>query len=126
MPTYSLDNNNSGGSFWIGPEDVKKLRDTGWYPRPRTADSFVPFGDPDNYFGTRCTYEELHDLRVEKPTIREAIEEFEKITGQNFFALGCTCCGAPFTMVEIDEDGETIYDTRTGGDYVNHEPQRPF
>lgn len=127
MPTYSLNNNNSGGSFWIGRKECDALREAGWFTPERTEDSFVPFGSPDSYMGTGCTYEELHDLRVEKATMREAIEEFEHITGQDFFALGCTCCGAPFSMYEVDENGYKNYRGETmGGDYVSHEPQRPF
>lgn len=129
MPTYRLDLNNSGGSFWIGRKEVDALYAAGWWVHKDIRRRAI-IGSEDNYLGSGLTVDEVRDLRVEKPTMQEAIEEFEKITGQDFFALGCTCCGAPFHMYEMKtRNGDTydyVNDSVMGGDYVRHEPQRPF
>jgi hypothetical protein len=121
MVTFELSNNNSGGSFWIGRKDVDALLEAGWYVHEDEDDGFTPiFGDKDNYFRTGCSHAELHNLRFNAETVQEAVESFERVTGQDLFALGCTCCGAPFRLTDL-ETGESY-----GGDYVSHVPQRPF
>lgn len=114
MKTFELSCNNSGGLYWIGRKEIDKLKEAGWYIKPGVRI------ERENYLGSGCTWNELRHLRVERESAQVAIEEFEEITGQNFFALGCTCCGAPFRLEEVDGDGVW------GGDYVRHEPQRPF
>lgn len=111
MPTFELNNNNSGGSFWIGRKEIDALKEAGWYEF-RDENGWAPFGDEENYFGTGCTYWELHSLRFEAPDVRTAVESFESITEQDLFALGCTCCGAPFALENLDT--REMY----GGDYV--------
>lgn len=43
------------------------------------------------------------EASVERATMKEAIEEFERITGQDASAEGCNCCGAPHSF---SSDGE--------------------
>lgn len=126
MPTYELSNNNSGGSFWIGRKEMDALLAAGWYVDPEYKPYFGVGGSDDNYFGSGCTAGELHALRVKRDSAQQAIEEFEKLTGQDFFALGCTCCGAPFTLYELGEGDTRNYLKSWGGDSVPHTPQRPF
>ena len=79
--------NNSGGSFWLDEKDWKALERAGWVR------------DTDHIY--RATREGL--------TLREAIEEFESVTGQYSNALGCNCCGPPHNFTFEGDNGEYEY-----------------
>lgn len=117
LKEYKVNLNNSGGVFWIGRRDFEKLFAEGWYINP---DCTPPAYDDANYLGSGVPFCWLHDLRVKAVSMQAAVESFEHITGEDFFAEGCNCCGAPFSIEEVDGD------ERTGGDYVDHPAQRPF
>lgn len=89
----TYDSNNSGGSWWLKDEDWKELEKAGWK---------VAWGS----YSKKCkTAEEAEENRClgalatsaskNFKTVREAMEEFEKITGQDVTEEGCNCCGAP-------------------------------
>jgi hypothetical protein len=85
LATYvRYNSNNSGGSFWLNAEDWKKLVAAGWIPNRETFN-----GEPGgaNRYGL---------------TLREAIQEFEGLTGQDAGAQGCNCCGPPHEFEERD------------------------
>ncbi len=52
--------------------------------------------------------------------MQEAVETFEKATGQDFFEEGCNCCGAPFSMSDVD-GSEYV-----SGDSVSRVTVRPW
>lgn len=41
----------------------------------------------------------------EDTTMKQAIAEFEDVTGQNSSDLGCSCCGTPHSFEFENEDG---------------------
>jgi hypothetical protein len=111
MPRYYIDENNSGGSFWLSRKQYEKMFNAGWkldetaMERKRGSgfmDVDKPFdGDGDDVpYGWR-----RHSVFVEADSMRDAIESFEAATGQDFWAEGCNCCGVPFSM-SSDDDSE--------------------
>lgn len=72
--------NNSGGDWWLKDQDWKNLELNGWivqWRNKRWLDALA----------TRASKE------FEYP--RDAMKEFEAITGQDVTDEGCNCCGAP-------------------------------
>jgi len=111
--------NNSGGSFWLSTKDWEALADCGWN---------VHWIDPNAKFGNRpeSAYEEplkpcikVEDAEwlgapatsaaKEFDDPRDAIPEFERVTGQNASDVGCNCCGPPHSFEYEDEDGTNHY-----------------
>lgn len=95
--------NNSGGSWWLKDEDWLALEKAGWA---------VAWG---GYNKEASSFEEAKDNRwlgsvaqsasKEFNSFKEAIEEWEKITGQDASDEGCNCCGAPHSF-RLDEKGK--------------------
>lgn len=46
-------------------------------------------------------------FRVGVP-MRDAAEEWERITGLDSTGAGCACCGQPHTFTEYDDDGKYV------------------
>ena len=71
----------------------------GWDKKPALGgeEDDVPYGWRDEMVG-------------EFSSMQEAVENWEKATGENFFEEGCNCCGAPFSMDGGDEhiSGDTV------------------
>lgn len=119
---YKFSENNSGGSWWLDRKQYDALMAAGWFYEPSDYDKqngydtkpFLGRSDDTVPYGWR------HGLRGRFATIRDAVESFERATGKNFFALGCICCGPPFSI--RTEDGE---ESISGSD-VDHEPVRPW
>ena len=121
MARYELSETNSGGSFWLSRSQYERLFAAGWSYEPDEFDlergyDTKPFGGR----GDDVPYGWRHNTTIEADTIREAVESFEAATGEDFFALGCTCCGPPFTIT-CDEPYEYI-----SGSDVSHVPVRPW
>lgn len=75
--------NNSGGTWWLTDEDWKALEEAGWK---------VHWED-ERFLGTLAM-----SAAKENTTLREAIEEWESITNQSAYAVGCDCCGSPHSF----------------------------
>lgn len=86
LPKILYDSNNSGGRFWLKPEDWKALEKAGWEIDKRT---FMG----ENTAATRT------GLSLEK-----AIREWEEVTEQDSNAQGCPCCGNPHNFYEVREE----------------------
>lgn len=98
MVNFTYQSNNSGGSWWLSDDDWRNLEKAGW--RVQWG------GDNDDYTGRLCeTAEQAEEYRrlgalAKKATgdfdsEEEAIESFEKATGQTYTDEGCSCCGEP-------------------------------
>ena len=72
--------NNSGGYWWLKDEDWYALEKAGWEVKWKG----------ERWLGALAS-------RAEKdfPSLKEAIMEFEKVTGQQASDEGCNCCGPP-------------------------------
>tara|TARA_Y100000310_G_C20495298_1_gene721234 strand:- start:221 stop:574 length:354 start_codon:yes stop_codon:yes gene_type:complete len=98
--------NNSGGNWWLSDDDWKALEKAGWR---------VDWCINDKSFSKA----ELKDgrwlgalaKRAEKEgvsSLREAVEEWEKVTGESSTDAGCPCCGQPHYFTFYDDNGDYV------------------
>jgi hypothetical protein len=86
-----LNQNNSGGYWWLSDEQVDALLADGW------------FIDGSNTYRMREGKRALNlsiDLPVTTGAVEIAMIEFQRVTGEDPNAIGCTCCGPPFHFME--------------------------
>lgn len=121
MKIFKFSENNSGGSWWLSRKQYDALMAAGWFYEPSEYDLKEGF-DKNPWLsdkGDTTPYGWRHNLKFKANSMKEAVESFEAATGEDFFAEGCNCCGAPFSM--SGEDGDY-----TSGDDVRREVVRPF
>ncbi len=139
------ESNNSGGSWWLKDEHWKALEAAGWKVQwvslenlftedggnyVREADGtpkLVPLGQGNSHFvslsreGADGEYRWLGALAKNAfrvgVSMREAADEWERITGMGATDAGCACCGQPHTFTEYDDNGEYV----TSGPSVSYE-----
>lgn len=138
--------NNSGGYWWLDDEDWAALEAAGWtvvwtwlsekynddggYERdPETGiPLIVPVAENnsryinlirdvkpgDRWLGALATTAYRAGL-----SLRQAVDEWERITGENSTAAGCPCCGQPHSFTEYTTEGkyvasgpETVFEAR--------------
>lgn len=108
MITVEYSSNNSGGSFWLSDDDWLALHNAGWELRDNRDYSWGldphTLKDEDRYFGSEITT----GARKSFETFREAVDEWESLTGENAGAQGCNCCGPPHNFSGEDEDGNYV------------------
>ena len=78
--------NNSGGSDWLTPGEWHNLRSAGW--ELQSFDGPIP--DNADLKKHRPKYARRYGL-----SMRDAIDEFERLTNQDAGDPGCSCCGPP-------------------------------
>lgn len=131
--TYS--SNNSGGSWWLSDEQWFALEKAGWKvhwhslsnvygkngewvldddgtpklsPISEVKGSRPVFTQKDKdgnyrFLGALANYAYRSGLGM-----REAAEEWERITGSDATAAGCPCCGQPHRFTEYDSTGRYV------------------
>ena len=100
--------NNSGGSWWLKDRDWYALEKAGWdvdWYSQRGHDQFMVYKD-GRFLGALSSgaSKEVADREAAK----EAVLEFEAITGQNVDDHGCTCCGPPHSFTLYDDDDRWV------------------
>lgn len=110
MTRYILDENNSGGSWWLSKAQYDALFAAGWTYVPSQYDLDHSNDQLGGLLGTKdVPYGWRHNTGVDAASIRDAVDSFEEATGENFFAQGCNCCGVPFSIgTGYDADGDRI------------------
>jgi hypothetical protein len=88
--------NNSGGGWWLEDEDWYALEAAGWEVQWRSEAG-------GRFLGALATSASKSDV-----SLRDAIEEWETVTGECASALGCSCCGTPHDFTEYDEYDQWI------------------
>ena len=87
--------NNSGGDWWLEDKDWFALEKAGWKV------SWVK-DDPDAFFHKEGQERWLGALATkavrEGLSLKEAVAEWETITGQSADREGCECCGRPHSF----------------------------
>lgn len=110
--------NNSGGSWWLEDKDWKALEKAGWrlfgydnfvydkstYKYDKNGLPVFQDGEKDNFLGAYANY-----AFKRFDNITDALQEFEKLTGQDISAEGCNCCGAPHSFSWEDQKGNRDY-----------------
>jgi hypothetical protein len=122
MDIFEFSENNSGGSWWLDRKQYDALFAAGWTYEPSEYDLKSGY-DKDGFLGDKgddVPYGWRHGLRFEANSIQEAVESWESATGENFFAGGCPCCGAPFS---ISNESSDKWEYMSGG---YEEMSRPF
>lgn len=107
MIKVDYDSNNSGGNWWLDDEDWDALEAAGWNVDWR-KDKVGGLGGADEngrWLGALAT-----SASKDFDSMREAVEEWERITGQSASEPGCyTCCGQPHNFYGKDvETGEYV------------------
>ncbi len=99
--------NNSGGSWWLKDKDWKNLEKAGWkivyedqeYVYEKGNYAFDSKGFPKLTRREKNGNRWLGALSTTAfkffPSVKDAISEWEEITGQNAEDEGCDCCGQP-------------------------------
>jgi len=108
MILVEYSSNNSGGGWWLSDEDWTALYDAGWELRnPKDYEDWSldprSIKDDERWLGAITSY-----ARKEFSSMREAVEEWESITGQSASDLGCSCCGQPHYFSSRDADGNYV------------------
>lgn len=106
--TVEYSSNNSGGSWWLSDEDWYALEragwSVGWYANQEPDRLGYRLADDDGRFlGALASEATRTGL-----SMREAIAEWERVTGEQSNALGCECCGTPHSFTAKNEDGSLI------------------
>lgn len=119
---YYFNENNSGGSWWLDKDQYERLFAAGWKYEPCDYDIEQGYDKKPFFDGEKKSvpYGWRHGLVGEFSSIKEAVENWERATGQDFFAEGCNCCGSPFSMHSDN------YDECASGDSVQREVIRPW
>jgi hypothetical protein len=131
--------NNSGGRWWLTDDQWKALEKAGWVIAwmthgcryvgrdcERNTDGtpkLYPIGELTEQPGVGRADEDgrwLGALATEAYrsglSMREAVDEWIRITGENPLDAGCPCCGNPHTFTEYDNAGNYV----TSGPQTSH------
>lgn len=122
MKKYIFSENNSGGHWWLDRAKYDALLGAGWQVPEAPAEPSKLAGLSQGLSGPEVPYEWRHGIHGSFESIRAAVESFEAATGENFFAEGCNCCGAPFS---IYADGAQEWESLSG-DSVERHAVRPW
>ena len=106
--TVEYSSNNSGGNWWLTDEDWRALEAAGWEVQwyKDQYNKWFPTGKDGRWLGALAS-----SAKKFNTTLRQAIEDWESITGANSTALGCSCCGTPHAFSFEGEDGSYDYYT---------------
>lgn len=81
--------NNSGGDWWLEDKDWKALEKAGWT---------VKWKDKE-FLDAKAT-----EAYKECDSVEDAMDDFQKVTGQDPEAEGCECCGQPHYFSGVKND----------------------
>jgi hypothetical protein len=100
--------NNSGGDWWLTDDHWLSLEKAGWevdWVANRPNDGFIMRpSDDGRWLGALAM-----NASVEGMTMRDAISDWESVTGLRSAELGCSCCGPPHSFTSTTDDGKTDY-----------------
>lgn len=95
--------NNSGGRWWLTDADWKALEAAGWkvaWYKDQDRKFLRP--DPDGRWLGALASEARKD---DASSLKEAVAEWERVTGKSSTDAGCACCGQPHSFT-FYVDGE--------------------
>jgi hypothetical protein len=104
MITVEYDSNNSGGRWWLEDEDWHALEAAGWRVAWLAEEPGPMSHGPDGRFLGALATRASKDF----PSLRGAVEEWERITGQDASDEGCNCCGRPHNFSGKTDDGHYV------------------
>lgn len=92
--------NNSGGGWWLNTEQYAKLFAAGW------KGGCKRYGEEDEEWGgaIRIIVLDAVDAKLAREQGFDlAVTEWEHVTGESVYTVGCTCCGPPYQFYAWDE-----------------------
>lgn len=105
MGYVEYDSNNSGGRWCLDDNDWKALEaagwDVDWFANPK--DPIVKADSEGRFLGALAMGAKRRGL-----TLREAVDEFERVTKATSTDAGCACCGKPHHFTEYTDDGKYV------------------
>lgn len=100
MTTTTYSSNNSGGSWWLSDDNWKSLEAAGWEVEWfAEGNSYAKPGDDGRWLGALAARASRSGIGF-----REAIAEWEEVTGELANELGCSCCGTPHSFNSDEGD----------------------
>jgi hypothetical protein len=131
------DSNNSGGRWWLTDQNWKDLEKAGWKVEWRSLEckftddgdydrdedgtpKLVPVGEGGNRLSIMFPdepdengeYRFLGALATRAYRVgigfREAVDEWQRVTGLSSTAAGCPCCGQPHSFTLYDDNGKYV------------------
>lgn len=141
MSYVEYNSNNSGGHWWLTDEDWYALVRAGWKvhwvklgclcdekgnllleadgtPKLIPVEQLPPDSFERKFFkGERWLGALAQKAYRAGLSLRDAAEEWEKVTGESACDAGCPCCGRPHTFTEYDDNGYMVQ----SGPSVNYE-----
>jgi hypothetical protein len=102
MSYVEYSSNNSGGLWWLTDQNWLDLEKAGWEVRWYRDDEYTRADEDGRWLGALAGYAKKPDA-----SLREAIREWESVTGQDSSTLGCSCCGTPHSFTLYDDNGNT-------------------
>lgn len=97
--------NNSGGDWWLTDDDWRALEAAGWEIRWFAAnrDVYRTLDAEGRFIGA------LADSAIRRQaSLRDAVDEWERVTGKSSLDAGCPCCGQPHWFTEYDDNGDYV------------------
>jgi hypothetical protein len=90
--------NNSGGNWWLSDEDWYALEKAGWEVQWKKDDPHYKNQlHEGRWLGALAT-----EAIKRNTTYKEAVSEWETITGEDENDEGCPCCGRPHIFSSYD------------------------
>lgn len=110
MAITEYSSNNSGGDWWLTDQNWRDLEAAGWTVNWFANDPHYNGEGTGPYDFGKMTDKDGRWLRAlashatrEGLSMRDAIAEWERVTGESSNALGCSCCGTPHSF--SDDEG---------------------
>lgn len=97
------DSSNSGGRWWLKDGDWFALEKAGW---------IVSWEKDGRFLGALA-----RSAKREGMKLRDAVDEWEEVTGKSSTSSGCPCCGQPHYFTEYDENDKEV----ASGPYTSYE-----
>lgn len=98
--------NNSGGRWWLKDEDWYALEKAGWKVKWIKDNDFykkLSSVEAGRWLGALATEASRKGL-----SLRDAVSEWERVTGKSATAAGCPCCGNPHNFMLYNDEGEYV------------------
>ncbi len=99
--------NNSGGEWWVSDEGWRALEANGWTVEWFTTSKFSDVLEPDKdgrWLGALAK----NAFKDGFSSWKEALDEWERLTGCDALSAGCPCCGPPHSFSFIDDNGKVL------------------
>lgn len=113
--------NNSGGSWWLNDSDWLALESAGWVVDWYADQTSGPYSTykGGRFLGALASH--AHKIVSSKAEASEAIEEWERLTGNSATSEGCNCCGQPHYFSLYDDEDNYVSSFDVSPKYVEYE-----